>query len=56
MLITCFVGILPKSLIDSSIENNISILKDASIGINEDTFIVPPRKWVKGYYKKMVHM
>lgn len=41
-----------KSLIDSSIENNISILKDASIGINEDTLIVSPRKWVKGYYKK----
>lgn len=41
-----------KSLIDSSIENNINILKDTSIGVNEDTFIVSPRKWVKGYYKK----
>lgn len=41
-----------KDIIESSIKNNISILKDASIGINEDTLIVSPRKWVKGYYKK----
>lgn len=41
-----------KSLIDSNIENNINILKDASIGINEDVLIVFPRTWVKGYYKK----
>lgn len=39
-----------KSLMDSSIENNINILKHGSIGINKETLNISSRKWVRGYW------
>lgn len=41
-----------KSLMDSSIENNINILKHGSIGINKEALNISSRKWVRGYYKQ----